>query len=66
MQMKNLKVYYYVFKWFAFIFISILMLSDNHSKIAMALLIGFIGVLLIWEGIRDYVINKKKSPDKIE
>lgn len=64
--MKNLKVYYYVFKWFAFIFISILMLSDNHSKIAMALLIGFIGVLLIWEGIRDYVINKKKSPDKIE
>jgi hypothetical protein len=31
----------------------------------MTLLIGFVGALLIWEGIKDYVINRKK-PEKIE
>jgi hypothetical protein len=63
--MKNRKIYYYVFKWFALIILSVILLKDNHSKIAMALLIGFVGALLIWEGIKDYVINRKK-PEKIE
>jgi hypothetical protein len=61
--MKKQKILFYVFKWFALIFLSFLIVKENHSKIMTFLLIGFVSVILIWEGIRDFIINNK-TPDK--
>ena len=52
--MKKQKIIFYVFKWLALIFLSYLFVKENHSKILIFLLIGFLSVILIWEGIRDF------------
>ena len=58
--MKNQKILFYLFKWAAFIFLSILIINENHSRIPAYILIGFVAAILIWEGIRDYY-KKSKS-----
>ena len=61
-QQVIIQVIFYVFKWIALIFLTILFTTEVHSdgkKIIMFLLIGFIAVTLIWEGRRDFkTINK--------
>lgn len=52
--MKNQKILFYLFKWMALMFLVYLILNENHSKILMLILIGFVSALLIWEGIRDF------------
>jgi hypothetical protein len=52
--MKKQKILFYVFKWLALIFLAFLTVKENHSKIIMLLLIGFVSAILIWEGIRDF------------
>lgn len=52
--MKKQKLLLYLFKWLAFIFLVYLILKEEHSKIPMFILIGFISVILIREGIRDF------------
>jgi hypothetical protein len=52
--MKNQKLLFYVFKWLALAFLSYLILFDNRSKPLTFILIGFVAVLLIWQGIRDF------------
>ena len=59
--MKNQKVIFYVFKWVALIFLTYLTVKENHSKIMMLLLIGFVSVILIWEGIKDFYNNRKTT-----
>jgi hypothetical protein len=61
--MKNQKIIFYAFKWFAFVFLSVLTANEDHSKIMLFILFGFIAVLLIWEGIKDFKLNTK-SPKK--
>jgi hypothetical protein len=58
--MKNHKILFYVFKWLALIFISFLIVRENHSKIMMLILIGFVSAILILEEIRDF---KTKSDE---
>jgi len=52
--MKNKKLLFYIFKWLALIFLSYLLLCDTKARTGIFILIGFITVLLIWEGIRDF------------
>jgi hypothetical protein len=52
--MKNQKVFYYILKWLALIFISFLIIKENHPKILMFTLIGFVSAILILEGIREF------------
>ena len=56
------QVIFYVFKWIALVFLTILFTTEVHSqskKIIMFLLIGFIAITLILEGRRDFKnINK--------
>jgi hypothetical protein len=52
--MKKQKILFYVFKWLALIFLTFLIVKENHSKIMMLTLIGFVSAILIWEGIRDF------------
>jgi hypothetical protein len=52
--MKNQKVLFYVLKWLVLIFISFLIIKENHPKILMFILIGFVSAILIWEGFRDF------------
>lgn len=52
--MKNHKLLYYVFKWLALAFVSYLLLVDTESKPLTFILIGFVAVLLVWQGIRDF------------
>jgi hypothetical protein len=59
--MKNKKIIFYGFKWFAFVFLSILSAKEDHSKIMLFILMGFVAVLLIWEGIKDFRINIKDT-----
>jgi len=59
--MKIQKILFYLFKWLALIFLSYLILKENHSKIMMLLLIVFVSALLFWEGIRDFSSKRKTS-----
>jgi hypothetical protein len=59
--MKKQKILFYLFKWLAFIFLSYLIMKENHTKIMMLVLIVFVFALLIWEGIRDFSIKRKTS-----
>jgi len=52
--MKNLKLLFYVFKWLALAILSYLILSDTRSKTMAMILIGFVAVLLVWEGIKNF------------
>ena len=52
--MKNHKLVYYIFKWVALAFVSYLLLVDTESKPLAFILIGFVAVLLSWQGIRDF------------
>lgn len=52
--MKNHKLVYYIFKWLALAFVSYLLLVDTESKPLTFILIGFVAVLLVWQGIRDF------------
>ena len=52
--MKNQKILVYVLKWIALLFLAFITISENHSKIIMFLLIGFVGIILIWEGIQNF------------
>jgi hypothetical protein len=58
--MKKQKILFYVFKWLALIVLTFLIVKENHSKIMMLILIGFVSGILIWEGIRDF----KTKPDE--
>lgn len=53
-MMKNHKLLFYVFKWLALAFLSYLLLIDTKSKPLTFVLIGFVAVLLVWQGIRDF------------
>jgi hypothetical protein len=59
--MKKQKILFYVFKWLALIFLAFLTVKENHSKIIMLLLIGFVSAILIWEGIRDFRANRNET-----
>jgi hypothetical protein len=52
--MKNKKIIFYGFKWFVFVFLSVLTANESHSGIMLFFLIGFVAVLLIWEGFKDF------------
>lgn len=52
--MKTQKLAFYILKWLALIFLSILISKETNSKIMMLILIGFVAVILIFEGIRDF------------
>ncbi len=52
--MKTQKVAFYILKWLALIFLSFLISKETTSKIMMFILIGFVAVILIYEGIRDF------------
>ncbi|MDY0100333.1 MAG: hypothetical protein RBR81_14150 [Bacteroidales bacterium] len=52
--MKNLKLLFYLFKWLALAILSYLILSDTRSKTMAMILIGFVAVLLVWEGIKNF------------
>ncbi len=56
--MKNRKKLFYVLKWIALLFLIFITISENHSKIIMFLLIGFVSIILIWEGIQDFRKSK--------
>ncbi len=57
--MKTQKIIFYVFKWMALIFLTVLIAKENPSKIMMFTLIGLVVIILIWEGIRDFITNNK-------
>ena len=57
--MKTQKIVFYVFKWMALIFLTVLIAKENPSKTLMFLLIGIVVIILIWEGIRDFLSNNK-------
>lgn len=57
--MKNHRLVYYIFKWLALAFVSYLLLVDTESKPLTLILIGFVAVLLVWQGIRDFGEKKK-------
>ncbi len=57
--MKEQKIYFYVLKWLALIFLSFLIAKGNQSRIMMFILIGFVAAILIWEGIQDFKTNNK-------
>jgi nitrate/TMAO reductase-like tetraheme cytochrome c subunit len=59
--MKKQKILVYVFKWLALIFLAYLTVKENHSKIMMLLLIGFVSAILIWEGFRDFKANRNET-----
>jgi hypothetical protein len=59
--MKTQKILFYVFKWLALIFLTFLIVMENHSKIMMLLLIGAVSAILIWEGIRDFNPNSPRN-----
>jgi hypothetical protein len=59
--MKNQKIIFYGFKWFAFVFLSVLTAQESNSKIMLFLLMGFVAVLLIWEGIKDFKTDTGKT-----
>jgi hypothetical protein len=59
--MKKQKILVYVVKWLALIFLAYLIVKENHSKIMMLLLIGFVSTILIWEGIRDFKTNLNET-----
>lgn len=61
--MKNHKLLYYVFKWLALAFLSYLLLVDTESKPGTFILIGFVAVLLIWQGIRDFGPKKNQTEE---
>jgi hypothetical protein len=52
--MEKLKLFFYVFKWLALAFASYLVLSETWSKGMTMILIGFVAVLLVWEGIKNF------------
>jgi hypothetical protein len=52
--MEKQKIFAYVLKWLALIFLAYLTVKENNSKILMLLLIGFVSAILIWEGIREF------------
>ncbi len=56
--MKEQKIYFYVLKWLALIFLSFLIAKENQSKIMMFILIAFVAAILIWEGLRDFKTKK--------
>ena len=57
--MKAQKIVFYVFKWMALIFLTVLIAKENPSKTLMFLLIGIVVIILILEGIRDFSTNNK-------
>lgn len=57
--MKTQKLLVYIFKWFALIFLSILVIKGNNAKILAIVLIGYITVILIFEGYREFKIKDK-------
>jgi len=59
--MKKQKIFFYLFKWMALIFLVYLIVDENHSKFLMLALIGLVSVILIWEGIQDFRIKSDKS-----
>jgi hypothetical protein len=59
--MRRQKILYYVLKWMALIFLVYLTVTDSNSKNLMLLLIGLVGGILIWEGIRDFWISSDKT-----
>jgi hypothetical protein len=59
--MKKRQVILYVIKWIALIYLTILSTTEvrsDNKKIIMLLLIGFIAIGLILEGIREFKIKK--------
>jgi hypothetical protein len=61
--MKKQQVIFYVLKWIAYVVITILFITEVHSdskKVIMFLLIGIVAVILVLEGIRDFMGNKTK------
>jgi len=58
--MKKQKVLFYLFKWLTLIFLTYLIVTENHSKTMMLILIGFVSIILIWEGIREF--KTKSNP----
>ena len=63
--MKNHKLVYYIFKWLALAFVSYLLLVDTESKPLAFILIGFVAVLLVWQGIRDFKPRSDKPGEQI-
>jgi phosphatidylglycerophosphate synthase len=61
--MKNKKLFFYGFKWFAFVLLSVLTAKESNSRIMLFILIVYVAVILIWEGIKDFYVNTK-SPEK--
>jgi hypothetical protein len=61
--MKNHKLVYYIFKWLALAFVSYLLLVDTESKPLTLILIGFVAVLLVWQGIRDFGKKNKRTAE---
>jgi hypothetical protein len=59
--MKKQKILFYLLRWFALIFLSFLSVKENHSKIMTFLLIGFVAVILILEGLKDFKTSSKKT-----
>jgi len=59
--MKKQKILFYLFKWLALIFLVYLIVNENHSKFLMIELIGLVSGILIWEGIRDFLIKSDKT-----
>jgi hypothetical protein len=59
--MKKQKILFYLFKWLALIFLVFLIVNENHSKFLMLALIGLVSGILIWEGIRDFLIKSDKT-----
>lgn len=61
--MKNRKLLYYVLKWIALAFFSYLLLFDTRTKTMIFILIGFVAVVLIMEGIRDFKPRDKRPAE---
>ena len=59
--MKTQNLLFYVFKWLALIFLAYLIIQESFSKVLALLLIGFVSVLLIWEGFRDFRTKSNKT-----
>jgi hypothetical protein len=64
--MKNQKVIFYLFKWIALIILSILTINENHSKVMLIMLISFVSILLIREGVIEFYTNKKQSDNTLQ
>lgn len=58
--MKNQKAIFYIFKWIVLIILSYLTINENHSKVMLICLIGFVSILLIHEGWNNRETERRK------